>query len=182
MNYRKYRVGFGYDIEDIEALLFFAAVALSEDNAEMQIAMFRDCLLAYEHDIGSLHVIEEDSRQIGFCFVLDAGDTPKGAKHIHLISVVKSQRMNWAGSYLLDLVMTDIKGQPVTLESKAGTRNFFSRHGFSVRGDALQHGYYAMYANSDGEKDEFKIMGFCDITRKEYEQRFCAVAQRLGFN
>jgi len=49
----KIRHAMGYRMEDVEALLFFASVAISDTDGNMQEAMFADCLMAFEAGICS---------------------------------------------------------------------------------------------------------------------------------
>ena len=178
----KIRHAMGYRLEDVEALLFFASVAISDTDGNLQAMMFADCLMAFEAGIGTLHVLAEGHRQTAFCFVLDKYDDDSGAYHLHLVAVIKSARRKGAGRALINAVMKDIGAEPVTLESRSEAAGFFENAGFKRSAMLLDHGLVAMHANTTGKQNSFKKPVYNDVARKAYERRFVAIANKFGFN
>jgi len=177
----KIRHAMGYRMEDVEALLFFALVAISDSDGNLQAMMFADCLMAFEAGIGTLHVLAEGHRQTAFCFVLDKYDDDSGAYHLHLVSVIKSARGKGAGRALIDAVMKDIGAEPVTLESRSEAVGFFENAGFKRSDMLLDHGLVAMHTNTTGKQNSFKKPVYNDYTRKVYMKRFEERASAFGF-
>lgn len=179
--YSKFGLGMGYDTEDIERLLFYASVAMTDNDARLQAGMFIECLVAFEHDIGELHVLDVDGRHNELCFVLDKFVGQNGARHLHLVSVFKNARGKGAGRLLMEYVMRDINGDPVTLESQPSSRMFFEKVGFVAKPELLDFGLVAMYANGDGSCDQFcniDVTGVIDA----YLMRFDKIALSLGLD
>lgn len=167
-------------IAEVEKLLFFAAVAMSDDNTQMQAAMFIDTMVAFESHAGALHVLLNDGRPLAFAFVLDKYNETDGAYHIHLVSVFKAHRGQGLGRLIVQRVLDDLRGQPVSLEVQPVTVEFFKKMGFSIKHVKLQWGYIPMYINGDGSKDRFKKLQYTPDVAKKYEARFDNVAVGFG--
>lgn len=167
-------------IAEVEKLLFFAAVAMSEDSAQMQAAMFIDMMVAFESHAGALHVLLVDGRPLAFAFVLDKFNDSDGAYHIHLVSVFKAHRGKGLGRNIVQRVLDDIGGEPVTLEVQPVTVGFFKKMGFTIKHVQLEWGYIPMYINGDGSKDRFKKLKYTPEVAKRYEARFDNVAVGFG--
>jgi N-acetylglutamate synthase-like GNAT family acetyltransferase len=172
----------GYDMRDIDKLFFYASVAMSDDDARLQATMFIDCILAFENNIGELHVLDLDGKHVAFCFVLDKFKGERGARHFHLVSVFKNVRGKGFGRRLIEHVLNDINGEPVTLESQPNSRGFFEKVGFVARQEPLPFGLIAMYTNGDGSCDVFYKMENPSAVIEKYLARFDAVAQSLGLD
>lgn len=178
----KFRISMGYDIRDIEKLFFYASVAMADDDARLQATMFIDCLLAFENNIGELHVLDLDGKHVAFCFVLDKFKGENGARHIHLVSVFKNVRGRGFGRRLIEHVLNDINGEPVTLESQPNSRGFFEKIGFVARPEPLPFGLVAMHANGDGSCDVFYKIDDASAVVEQYLERFDEVARSLGLD
>lgn len=176
----KFRLGMGYKIEQIEELMFYAAVTISDDDPKMQAAMFIECMVAFEYDIGELHVLDLNGKHTAFCFVMDKFGNEHGARHIHLVSVFKNARRKGAGRALIEHVMHEIDGEPITLESQPSSREFFEKVGFVAKPEPLEFGLVAMYANGDGTCDQFCKMNDVVGVMDSYMKRFDNVARSLG--
>jgi ribosomal protein S18 acetylase RimI-like enzyme len=168
-------------IAEVEKLLFFAAVSMSDDNAKMQAAMFIDTMVAFESHAGTLHVLLKGGRPLAFAFVLDKYNEADGAYHIHLVSVFKAHRGKGLGRMIVQRVLDDLCGQPVSLEVQPVSVEFFKKMGFSIKHVLLEWGYIPMYANGDGAKDRFKKLQYTTEVAKRYEVRFDNVAAGLGY-
>lgn len=176
----KFRIGMGYDIHDIDKLMFYASVAMSDSDAKLQAAMFIDCMVAFDKDIGELHVLDLNGKHVAFCFVLDKFGEKFGARHLHLVSVFKNVRGQGIGRQIIEHVLRDINGEPVTLESQPSAREFFEKVGFIAKPDLLKFGFVAMYANGDGSCDQFCKMDDVSLVVDKYLKRFDDVAHSLG--
>lgn len=178
----KFRVDMGYKIEDIERLIFLASMAISDHDDELNIRMFIECQAAFDQNIGELHVLDVNNMHTAFCFVLDKFEGEKGAKHLHLVSVVKNARNKGAGRLLMDYVMHDIGVGPVTLESNPSSYKFFEKMGFLTKPAPLDRGYLSMFANSDGSHYQFyNVLDFYKGADIYYFERFKRVADSFEF-
>ncbi|MAA92937.1 MAG: hypothetical protein CML22_06705 [Rheinheimera sp.] len=171
----KIRKGMGYDDEDIERLIFLASVAMGMDYADTQVSFFTECALAYNTNIGALHMLELSNRRHAFCFVLDKFKGNKGAHHIHLLSVFANNRGKGAGRVLLEHVLRDIGNEPITLEAFPASTPFFTKMGFLARPQKLEHGLTSMFLNSDGTHDVFQKVGYDSNVKKQYTEKFLEI-------
>lgn len=181
-NHSKFRNGMGYAISDIEKLIFCASVTMDDDNGRLQAHMFVDCMVAFENNYGELHVLDLDGKQVAFCFVFDKYGDKYGARHLHLVSVFKNVRGRGFGRKLIEHVLRDINGEPVTLESQPSSRGFFEKLGFIAKPHPLPFGIVAMYRNGDGSCDQFCKMDVDSHVFEKYEKRFDDVARLLGLD
>lgn len=180
--YSKFRIGMGYEIKDIEELIFLASMAISDHDDELNIRMFVECMAAFEQDIGELHVLDIHNRHTAFCFILDKFNGQNGARHLHLVSVVKNARSKGAGRLLMEYVMQYIGDEPVTLESIPSSHKFFEKMGFLTKPDPLDRGYLSMFANSDGSHDQFyRVLDYYKGAEIYYLERFKRVDDSFEF-
>lgn len=98
------------------------------------------------------------------------------------MSVFKNVRGRGFGRRLIEHVLNDINGEPVTLESQPNSRGFFEKIGFVARPEPLPFGLVAMYANGDGSCDVFYKIDDASAVVEQYLERFDEVARSLGLD
>lgn len=174
----------GESKETIYQLLYLAAITSSDSNTNYKFNMFVSFCRAYFTNLGQLYVLQDGNKTIAFCFVFDKWYGPTGAYHIHSLSVFKNMRRKGYGRTLLQIVLSDLNGEPAFLECHKSNAEFFERNGFHINhAKSLPYDMHFMYTNSDGSHDSYNGFDMSTIsaaTEPELDKRFEILGKKFG--
>lgn len=163
-----------------EELLTMAVFGMDNNSLKTAQRYFTDCSLCFLEDIGELHILHDGNYLFAFCFILDKYDTDRAARHLHIMSVVKSSRGQSLGRQLIERVISTNEGEPITLEALPDSKGFFEKVGFKSKSVSLRYGITAMYLNGDGSDELFKFLTPSAKQLEYYGDRYVENCKRLG--